>query len=68
MQGQRFTLDVTVPPNTTAEVTLWDTRLDQVREAGVPLTSREGVRAARQRGPDVVLDVGSGRYSFAVTR
>ena len=68
VQGQRFTLDVTVPANTTAEVTLWDARLDQVREGGLPLTSREGVRGARQRGPDVALDVGSGRYSFAVSR
>jgi alpha-L-rhamnosidase len=65
---QRITLEVTVPPNTSAEVTLWDARLDQVREGGAPLNSREGVRAARQQGNDVVVDVGSGSYSFAVTR
>src|SRR5947199_4934099 len=64
----RFTLEVTVPANTTAAVTLWNARLDQVREGGAGLTAREGIRAARQRGPDVVVDVGSGRYSFAVTR
>jgi alpha-L-rhamnosidase len=68
LEGQRFVLDVTVPANTSAEVTLWDARLDQVREGGVPLNSRDGVHAARQRGPDVVVEVGSGRYSFAVTR
>ena len=67
LEGQRFVLDVTVPANTSAEVTLWDARLDQVREGGVPLNSRDGVHAARQRGPDVVVEVGSGRYSFAVT-
>jgi alpha-L-rhamnosidase len=67
LEDGRFALEVTVPPNTSAEVTLWDARLDQVREAGVPLTSRDGVRAARQRGADVVVDVGSGHYSFAVT-
>jgi len=61
----RFRLEVTIPPNTSAEVTLWNARLDQVREGGVALASRDGVRAARQRGPDVVVDVGSGRYSFA---
>jgi len=66
--GQRFVLDVTIPANTSAEITLWDARLDQVREAGVPLDSRDGVRAAHQRGPDVVVDVGSGSYSFAVSR
>ncbi len=64
--GQRFVLDVTIPANTSAEVTLWDARLDNVREGGAGLNAREGVRAARQRGPDVVVDVGSGSYSFVV--
>ena len=68
LDGERFTLDVTVPANTTAAVTLWNARLDQVREGGAGLTARDGIRAARQRRPDVVVDVGSGRYSFAVTR
>ena len=64
---QRFVLDVAVPANTSAEVTLWDARLDQVQEGGVSLSGRDGVRAARQRGPDVIVDVGSGHYSFVVT-
>jgi alpha-L-rhamnosidase len=68
LEGERFILDVTVPANTSAAVTLWGARLDQVREAGAPLNSRDGIRAARQRGPDVVVEVGSGRYSFVVTR
>jgi alpha-L-rhamnosidase len=68
LERGRFTLDVTVPPNTSAEVTLWDAPLEQVRESGVALTARDGVRAARQRGNDVVVDVGSGSYSFAITR
>jgi len=37
-----------------------------VREGGAPLNARDGVRAARQRGTDVVVEVGSGRYSFTV--
>ncbi len=65
--GERFVLDVSVPANTSAEVTLWDARLDRVREGGLPLDARDGVRSARQRGKDVIVDVGSGRYSFAVT-
>ncbi len=67
LDRDRFTLVVTVPANTSAEVTLWGARVDQVREGGAPLNSRDGVRAARQRGPDVVVEVGSGRYSFVVT-
>jgi len=68
LEQDRFVLDLTVPANTSAEVTLWDTRIDRVREGGLPLTAVAGVRAARQRGADVVVDVGSGRYAFTVTR
>ncbi len=68
LDERRFTLDIAVPTNTSAEVTLWNARLDQVFEGGAGLNARDGVRAARQRGPNVVVDVGSGRYSFAVTR
>ena len=68
LEGQRFVLDVTVPANTSAEITMWDARLDDVREGEVSLTARDGIRAAHQRGNDVVVDVGSGSYSFAATR
>jgi alpha-L-rhamnosidase len=68
VEGPRFVLDVAVPANTSAEITLRDARLDQVRESGVSLTSRDGVRAARQRGPDVVVEIGSGNYTFAFAR
>ncbi len=60
-------LDVTVPANTSAEVTLWDTRVDRVQESGLPLNAVAGVRAAQERGKDVVVDVGSGHYVFTVT-
>src|SRR6266550_4712138 len=65
LEGRRFVLDVAVPANTSAEVTLWDARVADVREGGVSLTARDGIRAAHQRGNDVVVDVGSGSYSFA---
>lgn len=60
LDGKRFVLDVTIPANTSAQVILWDARLDDVREGGMP------VRDARQRGKDVVVELGSGRYSFVV--
>ena len=63
-----FTLDVTVPPNTTAQVTLWRTRLDAVREGGRALPGTAGVLAARQEGSDVLLEVGSGSYTFTAGR
>ena len=60
-------LDVTVPANTAAEVTLWDARVEQVREGGRPLIATGGVLGAHQRGNDVVVEVGSGQYTFTVT-
>ena len=68
LEPEQFMLDLTVPANASAEVTLWDTRIDRVQEGGLPLNAAAGVRAVRQRGNDVVVEVGSGRYRFAVTR
>jgi alpha-L-rhamnosidase len=68
LEAERFALDVTVPANTTAEVTLWDATIDRVQEGGRPVTGVLGVGAARQRGPDVIVEVGSGRYGFTVRR
>jgi alpha-L-rhamnosidase len=60
-----FLLDVTVPANSSAEVTLWDSRLDRTQEGGIPLDRAiPGVRAAHQVGNDVVVDLGSGTYRF----
>ena len=66
IEGESFALDVTVPPNTSAEVTLWGARVDDVREGGQPLQGAPGVRQVRQQGSNVVLEVGSGRYTFVV--
>jgi alpha-L-rhamnosidase len=68
LEAEHFVLDLTVPVNTSAEVTLWDTSIDRVQEGGLPLSGVAGVRAARQRGNDVIVTVGSGRYAFAVVR
>lgn len=68
LDQDRFTLDVTVPPNTSAQVTLFRTRLDRVLEGGRPLAGTEGVLAARQQGSDVIVDVGSGTYAFTAGR
>jgi alpha-L-rhamnosidase len=64
LDGGRFTLDVTVPANTSAEVTLWNTTVDAVREGGRSLDGDAGVRSVRARGDDVIVEVGSGHYRF----
>lgn len=62
--GTSFTLIVTVPPNTSAAVTLWDTSADRVLEHGAGVRNSAGIRSVVQRGPDVVLEMGSGQYTF----
>ena len=66
LEGGTFTLDASVPANTTATVTLWNARLDLVSESGHPITGVPGLRA-RQEGSDVVAEIGSGRWRFEVS-
>ena len=62
--GGRFTLEVTIPPNSSADVVLHDTKLDKVQESGHPLDAVAGIRATHQEGTDLHLEVGSGQYRF----
>jgi len=63
--GDRFALEVELPPNTSAEVRLPGARLESVTEGGRPLADGNGIEARRQDGDSVVVDVGSGQYRFA---
>ncbi len=65
LEGGRFALDVEIPPNTTATVRLPSARLADVTEGGKVLAAGNGIATAGQDGEVVVMDVGSGRYSFA---
>jgi len=60
----KFTLNVEVPPNTTATVRLPGARLEQVTEGQKPLVGRTDLLGARQAGDAALADIGSGRYSF----
>jgi alpha-L-rhamnosidase len=60
----KFTLNIQVPPNTTATVRLPKAGLSQVTESQKPLTSRADIFSARQVGDAVLVQVGSGQYVF----
>ena len=57
---------VNVPANTTAQVTLPANSASDISESGHSLDKATGVQVVRQEGPNVILAIGSGRYSFAV--
>ena len=63
-QGQ-FTLDVTVPPNTTATVWVPAKDAGAVTESGKPVKNARGVKFVRSEGGSALFEVESGAYAFA---
>ena len=64
IEGDRFDLGVTVPPNTTATVHVPVDGEAGIFESGEPVERAEGVRVLSRDAGGVVLAVGSGRYEF----
>ncbi len=62
IEGDRFLLEVLIPPNTTATVHMPST--DDVSEGGRPLDEAGGVEFLSTGEGKTVLSVGSGRYEF----
>jgi alpha-L-rhamnosidase len=65
IEGDRFELEVTIPPNTKATVHIPAADGATVTEGDVPLEEAEGVEYLRASGQEAILSVGSGRYRFA---
>jgi alpha-L-rhamnosidase len=57
-----MTLEVVVPPNTTATVRLPGATAGKVTEGGAPLAEARGVSGAKSAEGETTLSVGSGRY------
>jgi alpha-L-rhamnosidase len=62
----RFTLDVEIPPNVTATVRMPPGE-GALTEGGGAADEAEGVHAVRRDGSSWTADIGSGRYSFALS-
>jgi alpha-L-rhamnosidase len=59
-----FTLNVTIPANTTATVVLPEPSAGGITESGHPLAQAEGVKIKLAAPDRIVLEIGSGRYAF----
>lgn len=59
-----FLLDVTVPPNTEADVFIPAKDAEEVMESGIRAQKAEGVAFVKQQGKTAVYKVKSGRYQF----
>jgi alpha-L-rhamnosidase len=64
IEGDRFDLGITIPPNTTATVHVPAMGGAGLSEGGEPVEHAEGVKILSMDEGEVVLAVGSGRYEF----
>lgn len=62
----RFVLDVQIPPNTTAQISLPAQNPEQVCESGKPLQKIECLQVLGIQNNRLVVSVPSGRYQFTV--
>ena len=62
--GDKFTLNVTIPANTTATVFVPAKSAGRVMESGKPMKQSAGVKFLRQENDHAVYVVGSGDYTF----
>ena len=60
-----FSLDVTIPPNTTALIILPTERGDVVRESGKAVTEAAGIKSAGSDGGRARYEAGPGSYRFS---
>ena len=65
--GEKVTLRVTVPPNTTASIRIPRADNKEIRESGVPLGFSAGLKNAIPWGDGLELEYGSGKYLFEWT-
>jgi alpha-L-rhamnosidase len=63
-EGQKLTMEVTIPPNTLATVYVPAKDAAGVTESGIPAAKAEGVMFLRMENGAAVYAVGSGTYQF----
>jgi len=68
ISGNRLTLDVTVPPNTTAAIHVPTSDPATVREGGKMAMNVRGLKFLRLENGSAVFEAGSGQYRFSSER
>ena len=62
--GDRLTMELVIPPNTTAKVYVPSKSADDITESGKPAAKANGVKFLRMENGAAVYEVGSGCYEF----
>ncbi|MGO8746770.1 MAG: alpha-L-rhamnosidase C-terminal domain-containing protein [Thermoguttaceae bacterium] len=68
LDGDRLTLNLTIPPNAAATVYVPAKRATQVSENGQPAEKAPGVRFVTRYPAAAVYEIGSGTYRFVSSR
>lgn len=63
----KVSLDITIPPNTTAKVLIPTDKAANVSESGVVARRAKGVKFLSERDGQCLFEVGSGTYHFVAT-
>jgi alpha-L-rhamnosidase len=63
-EGQTFTLEISVPVNSVAKVTIPAQTAEMVTESGDPVTRAEGIKFLYAKNGKAVFEAGSGSYHF----
>jgi alpha-L-rhamnosidase len=68
IEPERFHLNLTVPPNSTATVYLPTDEPGSLLENGLPVSRSQGVKLIRVEDEYAVLEVTSGTYAFTTSK
>jgi alpha-L-rhamnosidase len=63
-EGDTFSLNVTIPPNTTATICIPAKDEASVKESGTPASKAKGLKFLLRENGTAVFEAGSGSYSF----
>ena len=64
LKGMNLTLDVTIPPNTTATIYIPYSEASRITESGKPVTKADGLKYKGMDKGSAVFEAGSGQYHF----
>jgi len=66
LDGDQLNMEVTIPPNSIATLRIPNAEVDGVQVNGEPLQTSNGILVSKQDGSDVVIEVGSGKYTLKI--
>lgn len=64
LKDSKLSMEVTIPPNTTATIRMPTSLPDQVQESGTPISEVPNIKTLHSQKGALYLKVGSGKYEF----